>query len=39
MSFVQLRTRAERPNRASQEKISQRGHAEHKVDCGLRRSG
>jgi hypothetical protein len=39
MSFVQLRTRPERPNRASQQRISQRIHAEHKVDRGLRRSG
>jgi cytochrome c oxidase subunit IV len=32
-SFVQLRTRPERANRASRQRMSERGHAEHKVDA------
>src|SRR5262249_57630452 len=39
MSFVQLRTGPERPNRASRQRISERGYAEHKGDRGLRRYG
>jgi hypothetical protein len=33
MSFVQLRTRPERPNSAGRQRISERGHAEHKADA------